>query len=370
MRKVKCDEEKNRVQGLAEPQCKRCKSARIRCEWKGGPIPRKRTGTSSPISQKPRSKSQQLNHDGGNEYDWKSPNVEPHDVQGDGALLSPLQRIDTEQPSVCLEAANSLKITAVDRECIDYLRTSTLVIVLGKHWPWSTVSYAYHKIAVTQPMVMSMILASTAREIHRLRVSDDQCFLSDSSAYEPFELSGQAHYGQALWALRQALKEDVKSPQDIEAIFITLWLIIDYENRFGGGEPAIHIHIRGIETMFHNHVAPLLHSIPHSPGSSIVLPSPTSASLQLQMPEDRISEDIDWVSLEDPYLTRTANLSPAQISLDGLSSTSVPLFLLWTLYFFTPFRTCIWSRYLGSGHGYLPILSRSWKPHQRPSNSI
>ncbi|CAG8112763.1 unnamed protein product [Penicillium olsonii] len=226
-----------------------------------------------------------------------------------------------------IQAANSLSLSGFDRECLSYLQDSILVVALGKHWPWSTVSYTYHKIAPKEPMVMSMILASTAREIYRAKLYDAEATALDSlPAIDQSDMDGRVHYGRALSSLREALKQEVKSPQQIEAIFITLWLMIDYENRFGGGASAINIHIRGIETLLHNHIVPLLQG--HTPQTAIL-----DAPIPLQQAETHSDATTlgEYASNED-----SAPIAPPSGPTNGLGGTCVPLYLLWTLYFFTP----------------------------------
>lgn len=341
---MKCDEEKNPVEGQ-EPQCRRCTAARIKCEWKGGPIPRK---TSSPASSSTlRNDPERSSPRDASESDKAGRKRRPpqQSVNSCQAPLLPLHRIGNGGRTQVLQAANSLTLSPFDRDCLSYLQNSTLVIVLGKHWPWSTISYAYHRIAVNEPMVMSMILASTAREVHRSRLYDQEA-LSISSLNsgsgannEPCELDGRMHYGRALSSLRQALRSGVKSPQKIEAIFITLWLMIDYENRFGSGAAAINIHIRGIESLLHNHVVPFLrgraqqhyeHSGPLQESSpTLTFHNGTSSGGQ---PADLISPTTGEQAAE----ANSRPLISQPDSAEGLGCTSVPLFLLWTLYFFTP----------------------------------
>lgn len=188
---------------------------------------------------------------------------------------------------------------------------------------------------------MSMILASTAREIHRARVHDEEASSISFRDTENREMDGRQHYGRALSSLRHALKQDVKCPQKIEAIFITLWLMIDYENRFGNGATAINIHIRGIESLLHNHVVPLLQSSTEMPSGHE--PQSFSISKILQSNETgarRKYVDIQPASSDESITQTSQNTDDAgvstQDSLQGLRCTSVPLFLLWTLYFFTP----------------------------------
>ncbi|KAJ5714109.1 uncharacterized protein N7483_011290 [Penicillium malachiteum] len=335
VRKVKCDEEKHPVPG-GEPQCTRCKAARIHCEWKGAPIPRKSATNSS--SKKGREESQPAETPGESSKAVAKP---PHTnnqqlvAPTQQPTLLPLQRFNGSNSDQSVTAANSLTLSGFDRECLNYLQNSTLVVLLGKHWPWSAVSYTYHKIAVKEPMVMSMILASTAKEIHRSRLYDQDVLPSSSPNNESRVQDGSMHYGRALSSLRHALKQDVKSPQKIEAIFITLWLMIDYENRFGSGATAINIHIRGIETILYNHIVPLI----QDQGSDKALPSQAISSPTPTVDGTSPSQSSQEAQVINPPLTPETT-SPMLYhhpnSLETLRCTSVPLFLLWTLYFFTP----------------------------------
>lgn len=284
IRKVKCDEEKLSLPGHRDPQCRRCAAARILCEWKGGPIPRR-------MAPGPKSQATERTKP-------KAPLLPARDS---------------------VQAANSLALSDSDRACLAYLQDSALVVILGKHWPWSTISYAYHRVAVREPMVMSIILASTAGEIHRTRRHDPAHARARSADDDSCDLAGRSHYGRAMAGLRDALQRDVRSPAQIEAIFITLWLMVDYENRFGSGAAGINVHVRGILSMLSQHVVPLLK---HRDGLSITAglsPAETPA-------ESR--------SMDGGSLVQTG--CPPGGYHGKLRSTSVPLFLLWTLYFFTP----------------------------------
>lgn len=301
IRKVKCDEEKLFVPGQEEPQCRRCTAARIVCEWKGGPIPR---GPAKRPGKDPRSVEAQMVR---------------QSVPSPARSLSP-----TGAAGNSIQAANSLVISDFDRSCLNYLQDSALVVILGKHWPWSTVSYAYHKIAVKEPMVMSMMLATTSSEINRSRLYDRDKTEGPCTIESLSDMDSRLHYGRALSGLREALKPDVKPPEQIEAIFITLWMMIDYENRFGSGTAGINIHIRGIESLLFNHVVPSLKQI-GPPDIAIAEASSKTALCH-------VTDEAQGTSACDsPGPQQTAELSK-----NRLRHTAVPLFLLWTLYFFTP----------------------------------
>jgi hypothetical protein len=176
-------------------------------------------------------------------------------------------------------------------------------------------------------MVMSMILASTSSEIHRARLHDRDTARAPISIDDLSDVDGRMHYGRALSGLREALKQDVKSAAKTEAIFITLWLMIDYENRFGSGATAINIHIRGIQTLLYNHVVPLLkHHEP--PPSDAISPADAGGSTELESPRYPPMTSLTDSHASQPSIELSSN--------ERLRYTSVPLFLLWTLYFFTP----------------------------------
>ncbi|KAK1149802.1 hypothetical protein N8T08_003353 [Aspergillus melleus] len=318
IRKVKCDEEKLCVQGHREPQCRRCAAAQILCEWKGGPIPRRTAGASkkSQATENPRAVR-------------KWPHSQAH-AQARPSAAVPLLPARDSSPTA-LQAANSLALSDSDRTCLAYLQDSALVVILGKHWPWSTISYAYHRVAVKEPMVMSMILASTSSEIHRSRLHDQDGARAGRAGGDSCDLDGRSHYGRAMAGLRDALKRDVNAPGQIEAIFITLWLMVDYENRFGSGAAGINVHVRGILSLLFHHVVPLLKAS-KSP------PSPTAAITAALNPAETPAESSPMADGDDESRLvpqHNSSRSPAE-HIGKLRSTSVPLFLLWTLYFFTP----------------------------------
>ncbi|KAL2803128.1 hypothetical protein BJX63DRAFT_86247 [Aspergillus granulosus] len=304
IRKVKCDEERLRIEGQAGPHCRRCSAARILCEWQGGPIPRKKAGKKGPKS---------MGQEGADSRGILVPVASP-------SLLVPTPPRSICSPGNSLQAANSLSLSTFDRLCLDYLQSSALVIVLGKHWPWSTIYYAYERIAVNQPMLMSAILASTASEIHQSRLYDQKKPPPHTASAD---IEARVHYGRALSSLREALKQDVRSPEQVEAIFITLWLLIDYENRFGNGAAAINIHIRGIQGLLFNHVVPSLKY------SEPLLQAAIQPGVEAE-PSQPPSAGVPSVS------TVCSRTTECDIYDGQLRRTAVPLFLLWTLYFYSP----------------------------------
>lgn len=221
-------------------------------------------------------------------------------------------------PGDYLQASNSLTLTGFDRSCLGYLQDSALVVLLGKHWPWCTVSYVYRRVAVKEPMLMSMILATTASEIRRSRLFDCDNTLRSLPVDSLSDVTGRMHYGRALSGLREALKYDVKPPEKLEAIFITLWLMVDYESRFGSGPAGINVHMRGIMSMLLNNVLPAMKD---------------TEALRIAF-ADR-GGAIEWMAP-----TGNPDFGPVQLAHGGfderLRSTTVPLFLLWILYFCTP----------------------------------
>lgn len=164
---------------------------------------------------------------------------------------------------------------------------------------------------------MNMILATTASEIHRSRLFDsDNAGSLPSSAMS--DVHGRSHYGQALSGLRDALEHDVKPVERLEAIFITLWLMIDYENRFGSGSTGMEVHMHGITGLIFNHLLPSVRS---------------AKQLQVAL----LSEGREAI---DELVRVDSDTGQVQVLFgtfdERLRSTTVPLFLLWMLYFCTP----------------------------------
>ena len=54
-----------------------------------------------------------------------------------------------------------------------------------------------------------------------------------------------------------ALKQEFESSQSIKAIIMTLWLVINYENRFEKEVPATNIYVHGIEGIPQFYITPL-----------------------------------------------------------------------------------------------------------------
>ncbi|KAJ5151960.1 hypothetical protein N7492_010255 [Penicillium capsulatum] len=314
IRKVKCDEEKQQIQGYEEPQCRKCSTAQIRCEWKGGPIVRKSTSTAGT------KRGRDSNATESKKLVARQP-PQPFIMEGTKSLIPPKVGFESHA-----QAANSLVLSPFDRECINYFQNSTLVVMLGKQWPWSTIAYAYHRIAVKEPMVMSVMLASAAKEIRQSQLYDQEG-LSEPSNFA-CDLDGSMHYSRALSSLRRAITEGVSSPDKIEAIYVTLWMMIDYENRFGSETSAVNIHIQGVRSMLQNHVVPLLQSKESRRGHAAISPADNQPMEPLQVDAPSSTQE-NTTALSVPPTSHSS-------SLKELKCTSVPLFFLWTLYFFTP----------------------------------
>lgn len=168
-------------------------------------------------------------------------------------------------------------------------------------------------------MVMSMILATTASEINRSRVFDCSNTSGDLPTNDLADVNGRMHYGQALSGLREALTHNVKLPEKLEAIFITLWLMVDYENRFGSGSAGIDVHMHGIIGLLFNHVLPTVKY---------------TEALRVAFSNEG-GDTIDRLIHAGSDGSRSLGLPSGDFN-ERLRSTTVPLFLLWILYFCTP----------------------------------
>lgn len=143
---MKCDEEKIPQAGKQEPQCRGCFAARLNCDWQTGPVIRKASAITSVMRA--------------------TRKVAP----ASRSSSSMLPRLFPLHSQTTVQAANSLILFGADRACLAYIKDSVLVVALGKRWPWSAISYSYHKVATNESMVMSMILATAASEMHRCRL--------------------------------------------------------------------------------------------------------------------------------------------------------------------------------------------------------
>jgi hypothetical protein len=332
-RKLKCGEEK--------PHCSRCITSRLQCNWNQNLAPansirpirfaKVRTpatafhaNTNSPLAapnQRPWITPRFEFHD--NTSNKTSVDIEEnstHSERNSGALDIYQSRLSTRLP--LLRISSSLVLSSFDRKCLDFFPDSFLVTYLGKQWEWSTLSYVYHEVAITHPMVMHMILATSASELRRIELDNQSNAHSgnydDSAGYE-----GRRHYNKALLSLNSLLSGNIENAATMEAVIITLWFMLMYEIRFGRSGVGFLAHMKGIKYLFASYIGPIrdAKNSENEEGAlsdqRILTSSPSNSDVR-EDPDAACSLPV-W-SVPFPFIA------------DCIQSTSACLFLLWITY--------------------------------------
>lgn len=114
-----------------------------------------------------------------------------------------------------------------------------------KGWDWSSFCYLYRGPAAANKVIMRMLLALSANDMHRkgLVVQLPGCpTAEDHSRY---------HYVLAAKEFRQLLEspKGYVSQADLEMVFTTMFLMILYEWQFGHDLRNLHLHLRGVQSL-------------------------------------------------------------------------------------------------------------------------
>ncbi|KAL3454400.1 Rh-like protein/ammonium transporter [Aspergillus insuetus] len=264
-RKVKCGEER--------PVCIRCSSLQLVCDW--GVTARRHGGRSNAAARfiqpaRPRwpvsSPTTPTASDGGlsqivQNTPILSPTfaVSPHIVPS----LSPIETIFPPgwtfptplYPSLSETGAacsNSLVLSERDQQYFQYFPSSSVVFYYIKNWQWSSFSYLYQGPAIASKLIMRMILAISASDMHRNGLA------VRLPGHPTAEDHGRYHYGRAVKEFRQLLEtpRELVSQAELETIFATMFLMICYEWQFGESVQDLQLHLRGVRSLLESH--PLL----------------------------------------------------------------------------------------------------------------
>lgn len=297
-RKVKCDE--------VRPVCQRCLSLSLSCEWR---VPAKRRNTRStrgtestapvrrlqPVGPLPQAASAfdvsaqpvfvatKLDHrlslpaHDANANTMTTPWRPPTDWFGCPPLThySPLYHRVSDPNIPC---ANSLALSELDRKYLHYFPSSSIVFYYMKTWQWSSFFYMYQGPAATSKVIMRMILAISAVDMHR----------SGLAVWSPRRLTtehhGRHHYGMALREFRELLEAPTKqmAPAELEMIFIAMFLMVTYEWQFGHCMRHLQLHLLGVKSLLETHPACL-----HSKDVDDILLSPDAE--QSDVPAKQVS---------------------------------------------------------------------------------
>ncbi|KAF7596895.1 hypothetical protein BBP40_011940 [Aspergillus hancockii] len=263
-RKVKCGEER--------PVCKRCSNLRLSCEW-GVPVRRGKSGTPArhlqprwsgrdiPVAA-PTSATTEIDYP---QYatpaaaSWYPIGAMP-DLTGFsfGSIPSPgWSGVSPYPPPPPLYSslsgtdfacANSLVLSDHDQKYFQYFPSSSVVFYYMKSWQWSSFCYLYQGPAVTNKVIMRMILALSASDMHR------NGLMVRSPGRPTAEDHGRYHYGLAVKEFRQSLVSPRSvSPAELETILATMFLMITYEWQYGHCVRHLQLHLQGVKSLLASH---------------------------------------------------------------------------------------------------------------------
>ncbi|KAL4777071.1 Rh-like protein/ammonium transporter [Aspergillus nidulans var. acristatus] len=257
-RKVKCGEE--------HPVCRRCSALGISCEW-AAVVKRGRSHTPVPIqparTRRPTttaaatsSTAEQLF------FDFNSLALNPQFSQ----TLCPealFPEIWTSTPAAFtaptplypslsgtdIACSNSLMLLEQDQTYFQYFPSSSVVFYYIKSWAWSGFSYLYQGPAASSKVVMRMILALAANDMHRNGLA------VRSPGRPTAEDHARYHYGLAVKEFRQLLetREKPLSQPELEIVFASMFLMISYEWQFGQSVQDLQLHLRGVRSLLESH---------------------------------------------------------------------------------------------------------------------
>lgn len=142
--------------------------------------------------------------------------------------------------------ANSLLLSPRDRRCLEFYPNSAMVVGYLKPWRWSNLSYIYEKSAATDPILMRMILAISASEMHKMEKS------SPWSSSLQLRDAGLNHYNAAVRELSVSLnlQDGRDATQSMERLLTALLFMLDYEVKFGYSREHLRMHLAGVRSLF------------------------------------------------------------------------------------------------------------------------
>ncbi|PVH84865.1 hypothetical protein DL98DRAFT_410525 [Cadophora sp. DSE1049] len=157
-----------------------------------------------------------------------------------GNLNSPTPKrphIPSYLPPPAISAACSLVLLPTDHESIHHFRTSFAIRQHTKNPKYSVLSIIF-RLAESSPMVMHMVAAIAGQEIAYLESSREDGTLERCRPAE--------HYGDAMRMLAETFK-DSDASSNMDSILATLWLMMQWEQRFGDGHGmGLKSHLNGL----------------------------------------------------------------------------------------------------------------------------
>jgi hypothetical protein len=148
-----------------------------------------------------------------------------------------------------IACSNSLMLLEQDQTYFQYFPSSSVVFYYIKSWAWSGFSYLYQGPAASSKVVMRMILALAANDMHRNGLA------VRSPGRPTAEDHARYHYGLAVKEFRQLLetREKPLSQPELEIVFASMFLMISYEWQFGQSVQDLQLHLRGVRSLLESH---------------------------------------------------------------------------------------------------------------------
>ncbi|KAF9892122.1 hypothetical protein FE257_002528 [Aspergillus nanangensis] len=271
-RKVKCGEER--------PVCERCFHLRLNCEW-GVPVKRGKSvrtvrhiqprwsfdSPSATAITVPAAAAASPSAIFPPSYATPNANANPPTV----ADLTPISADTISSPvawpsfppysqlspsplypslsTTDIPCANSLVLTDHDRKYFQFFPSSSIVFYYMKPWEWSSFGYLYQGPAASNKVIMRMLLALSASDMHR------QGLVVRSPGRPTAEDHARYHYGLAVKEFRQLLESPkrVVSTSELEMIFATMFLMVTYEWQYGHCVHHLQLHLQGVRSLLETH---------------------------------------------------------------------------------------------------------------------
>ncbi|KAK5695629.1 hypothetical protein LTS12_028608, partial [Elasticomyces elasticus] len=144
--------------------------------------------------------------------------------------------------------ANSLVLSKQDQKYFQFFPSASIVFYYMKAWPWSSFNYLYQEPAAANNVIMRMLMAVAAGDMHRRGLETrppGRPTADDHARY---------HYGLAVQGFRHMLetpRRDI-SLAELEMIFLSMFLMVMYEWQFGNVR-HLQLHLRGTRSLLENH---------------------------------------------------------------------------------------------------------------------
>lgn len=157
-----------------------------------------------------------------------------------------------------MTCSNALTMTAADQNYFRYFPSSSVVFYYMKSWEWSSLGFLYKGPAAANKIIMRMMLAIAASDMHR------QGYFSSAAEKESTRRRAQYHYELAVQEFRQYLEEHGSANAELgkaervlesgsEMIFSIMFLMITYEWYFGHSVKHFQMHIEGVRCLLKAH---------------------------------------------------------------------------------------------------------------------